>query len=124
MNREHKHEEAAGDAGLNAAMNSWRAPPLSPWFAERAVRHLADHAAALRRDVWPWPPLRLATATVTAAALGCMLSFVVPLADQNVLGEAAQSQTQAQSASSDGTLSDRSLSDHLDDGDDIIALLW
>ncbi len=109
VERNNSHDN---DAPLNAAMNSWQAPPLSPWFMERAVRRVADHAAALRRDAWPWPPVRLAAATAMAAALGCVLSFVMPVADPTALSDAVQpGATQQVTASAD-------------ESDDMISQLW
>jgi hypothetical protein len=104
------------DASLNAAMNSWQAPPLSPWFMERAVRRVAGHAAALRRDAWPWPPVRLAAATAMAAALGCVLSFVMPVADPTALSEVVQpAATQQVTASATITA---------EESDDMTSQLW
>ena len=114
MNTEHNdnthNDESGSDASLNAAMNSWRTPPLSPWFTERAVRRVAEHAATLRRQAWPWPPIRLAAATASAAALGCMLSFVMPIADQTLRGESAAAPVVSQQVA--------------EEGDDMIAQLW
>ena len=116
MNIEHNDNTPDSDAPLNAAMNSWRTPPLSPWFAERALRRMADHAATLRREAWPWPPVRLAAATAVAAALGCVLSFVLPMADQTMLGETAMNESSA--------VSQQVVATNADEGDDMIAQLW
>lgn len=111
MNPEHD------DKNLNAAMNSWRAPPLSPWFTERMRARLADQAATLRREAWPWPPVRVAAASVMAAALGCMLAFVVPVTDETLAGQTVFEQAGDQTG-------EQVLSDRMDDSDDMIALLW
>ncbi len=113
MNPEHD------DKNLNAVLNSWRAPPLSPWFTERVRARMADHAAALRREAWPWPPMRVAAASVMAAALGCMLAFVAPVAEETLGQQTAIEQAGDQAARDEQTLSDR-----MDDNDDMIALLW
>ncbi len=76
--------DAALDAVLNTRLDAWRATALSRTIKARVTRELVRQTArraplGAGAGVWPWPPLRLAGASLAAAALGCALSFAVPL---------------------------------------------
>ena len=58
---------------------------------------------------------RFLTTTAAAAALGCMLSFILPIADQTLLGEPAGIESAA-SLPQPAVVAD--------EGDDMISQLW
>lgn len=84
--------DPGNDAELDAALKAWAVPPLSSPFKVRVTRALVQQTqrpADSHPGLWPWllplslpwSPLRLAGASLAAAALGGVLSFTVPIAN-------------------------------------------
>lgn len=112
-----RNPDPESDAALNAALKAWAVPPLSAAVKFRVTQALAQQTARPANSpplLWPWSPLRLAGASLAAAALGCVLSFTVPMADgaaDDIASFAAAYTFDPAAAASE-------------DSDDLIAELW